>query len=189
MVMAKKAAARHPPVFKRDLCSCSITTPCNHNNEPETDLTRKTRLSRAEMFVGILEVVKKRSTCTRAQVSALIVRENRIISMGYGGSPSGLPHCIDVGCKIGENGGCIRTIHAESNAIAFSSRHGISVEGAELWCSLSPCLDCAKLLINSGISSVYFLEKYRKTDGIELLIEAGIKVYLYTPNRIISCSK
>jgi dCMP deaminase len=136
------------------------------------------------MFVEILEAVKKRSTCARSQVSALIVKENRIISMGYGGSPSGLPHCLDVGCLIGSNGGCIRTIHAESNAIAFAARHGIAVEGADIWVSLSPCLDCAKLIINSGIVSVYYLEQYRNRDGVELLIAAGIKVFHYAKGRI-----
>lgn len=147
------------------------------------------RITRQEMFVEILGVVKKRSTCARAQVSALIVKDNRIISTGYGGSPSGLPHCVDVGCEIGENGGCIRTIHAEANAIAFAARQGISTDGSELWCSMSPCLDCAKLIINSGISRVYYLEAYRKRDGIKLLLAAGIKVFHYTPRKLetITC--
>ena len=147
------------------------------------------RLTRSEMFVEMLEVVKKRSTCTRAQVAALIVRENRVISTGYGGSPSGLPHCLDVGCLIGDNGGCIRTIHAEANAVAFAAKYGIAIEGADLWCSMSPCLDCAKLIINSGILRVYYLEAYRKHDGVKLLLDAGIKVFHYTPTKLetITC--
>lgn len=147
------------------------------------------RLTRSEMFVEILGVIKKRSTCARAQVAALIVRENRIISMGYGGSPSGLPHCLDVGCLMGENGGCIRTIHAEANAVAFAAKYGITIEGADLWCTLAPCLDCAKLLINSGIQTVYYLDPYRKDDGVKLLVSAGIHVFHYTPGKLeqITC--
>jgi len=176
---AAKKAVKQPP---QRLGVARKVTPTP--KPPET-----TRITRSEMFVEILEVVKKRSTCSRAKVSALVVRENRIISMGYGGSPSGLPHCLDVGCEIGETGGCIRTIHAEANAIAFAARNGISIEGADLWCSMSPCLDCAKLIINSGIKRVYFLEKYRKADGIRLLVSAGIKVYQYSPDSVrqISC--
>lgn len=140
------------------------------------------RISRPQMFVEILNIVKQRSTCARAQVSALVIKDNRVVSMGYGGAPSGLPHCTEVGCEIGPSGGCIRTIHAEANAIAFAARHGISIEGAELWCSLSPCLDCAKLIINSGIVKVVYLEEYRKTDGIDLLKKAGIDTTQYCPD-------
>jgi dCMP deaminase len=139
----------------------------------------KERLTRHEMFVEILEIVKKRSTCNRNQVAALITKENRIISMGYGGSPSGAPHCTDVGCLMGPTGGCIRTIHAEANCIAFSARHGIQVEGATMYTSLAPCLDCAKLIVNSGIKQVIFLKPYRLTNGVDLLKSVSISVYQY----------
>lgn len=185
------SAKKESPGSEKERCPCKIEAATHDfcSCSPSVPGLKPIRSTRSEMFVEILGAVKKRSTCDRSQVSALIVKENRIISMGYGGSPSGLPHCIDVGCLIGSNGGCIRTIHAESNSIAFAARHGISVEGADLWVSLSPCLDCAKLIINSGIINIYYLEQYRSRDGIELLISAGIKVYHYANSKVekITC--
>jgi dCMP deaminase len=134
-----------------------------------------TRISRNEMHKQILETVAKRSTCTRAHVgAALIVKDGRIISMGYAGSPSGTPHCIDAGCVRGDDGGCIRTIHAEANAIAFAAKGGISTDGCVMYTTISPCYNCAKLIINSGITAVYYLEEYRKTEGIYLLHDSNI---------------
>ena len=133
------------------------------------------RITRHQMYREILEVIKKRSTCERKQVASIIVKDGRIISMGYAGSPSGTPHCQDEGCIIGPNGGCIRTVHAEANAIAFAARAGISTEGSMMYVTLSPCIDCAKLIINSGIKGVIFFERYRDDSGIKLLENAGIE--------------
>jgi len=126
------------------------------------------------------KIVAKRMTCERAQVGALVVKNNRVVSMGYGGVPSGLPHCTDVGCKTGPDGGCIATAHAEANAISFAAKEGIAVKGSEMYVTLSPCLNCAKLIINSGIVKVYYLEKYRDSSGIELLHEAGVIIMDYS---------
>lgn len=134
------------------------------------------RISRNELFYQVVEIVSHRSTCNRRKVGAVIGREGRILSMGYAGSPAGTPHCQDVGCLIGKDGGCIRTQHAEANAIAWAARQGISTEGATLFCSLSPCLSCAKLIINSGIKRVEYQLSYRDSAGIDLLREAGIAV-------------
>lgn len=125
----------------------------------------------------ILEAYEDKSSCTRASVASVIVRDGRVISTGYVGSPSGMPHCKDVGCLIGPDGGCIRTVHAEANAIAFAARHGISTDRCDMVVSISPCLSCAKLIINAGIKSVSFYKRYRNTDGIQLLEEAGVEVY------------
>ena len=135
------------------------------------------RISRRDMFKEILEIIKKRSTCSRKQVAALIERDGRIISMGYAGAPSGLAHCTDVGCEIGKDGGCIRTVHAEANAITYAAKNGIATNNATMYCTMSPCLDCAKLIINSGIKKVRYIEKYRNEDGIRLLKEVGIEIY------------
>lgn len=137
------------------------------------------RISRNKLFMEIAKLVAMRSTCGRAEVGAVLIKDNRIISMGYVGSPSGEPHCLDVGCEIGPNGGCIRTIHAEVNCLAFSSKEGIKTEGTTLYCTLSPCRDCAKLLINAGIKKVVYLNKYRDTSGIDLLAKVGIEVTEY----------
>lgn len=135
------------------------------------------RITRPEMLSKIAHVVSERSTCPRKSVGAILVREGRTLSMGYNGAPSGLPHCHDEGCLTGPDGGCIRSQHAEANAIAFAARHGISTQGAELWVTLSPCYSCAKLIINAGITDVYFTEAYRLSDGIDLLKSARVRVH------------
>lgn len=135
------------------------------------------RISRHEMFREILEIIKKRSTCSRKQVAAIIEKDGRIISMGYAGAPSGLPHCVDIGCEIGKDGGCIRTVHAEANAITYAAKNGIATNNATMYCTMSPCLECAKLIVNSGIKELYYIERYRNGDGLRLLNKVGIEVY------------
>ena len=121
-----------------------------------------------------------RGTCTRAQVGAILTRNTRIISSGYVGSPPGQPHCTDAGCLIDPNtGGCIRTLHAEVNAILFAARKGISTEWATLYTTLSPCLACAKVIVTAGIVRVVYLTAYRDRTGIEYLNSAGIHVDEY----------
>lgn len=138
------------------------------------------RITRDEMLAEILATVAKRSTCNRRHVGAILTLEGRILSMGYAGSPAGTPHCTDVGCLIDpKGGGCIRTQHAEANAIAWAARKGISTENSILWCSLSPCLSCAKLIINSGVREVVFIETYRDSSGLDLLSTGGVKWRLY----------
>lgn len=108
------------------------------------------------MMLKIAKVVAERGTCLRASVGALIVRDGRIISHGYNGSPPGAAHCIDVGCEM-ENGHCIRTIHAEANAIAFAARYGISVDGATIYVtgwSGGICAKCRMLCQSAGIAKV-----------------------------------
>ena len=131
------------------------------------------RIDRETMFMQITEVVAKRSTCLRARVGATIIRDNRVVSIGYAGAPSRLKHCTENGCKI-EDGHCVRTVHAEANAIAFAAKAGIPTDGAEMYITHSPCKNCAKLIINSGIRRVTYRE-YRG-DGIELLDYAGVEV-------------
>lgn len=138
-------------------------------------MSNNTRISRNEMYAMILGIVAQRSTCLRSKVgAALIVKDGRIVSMGYAGAPKGAPHCIDVGCEIGPDGGCIRTIHAEANAIAFAARYGISTHMSTLYVTISPCYNCAKLIVNSGIAEVVYLEPYRDKRGVNLLIESKI---------------
>ena len=139
------------------------------------------RISRQEMYMETAKIVAKRSTCNRAKVGAVLVKGKRIITIGYGGAPSKLPHCIDVGCEIGpeSGGGCIRTVHAEANVISFAARYGIPLVGSDLYITLSPCYSCSKLIINSGIQRVISLEPYRDSRGIELLERAGVKHYLW----------
>ena len=151
------------------------------------------RISRDDMFIQICQIVAQRSTCLRSQVGALIVRDGRIVSMGYNGPASGMPACIDpefmqpylrwTGStsplfpeQACEGPGCTRSCHAETNAIAFAARAGVSVEGCTLYCSMSPCVNCAKVIVNSGIREVRYLEEYRDLSGAEFLKKAHIRV-------------
>lgn len=120
-------------------------------------------------------VTSARGTCLRASVGAVISKDGRIISTGYVGSPRGLAHCTDVGCDTSTYSGCLRTVHAEANAIAFAARHGIATEGAELHCTHSPCGNCAKLIINAGIVRVVFDTMYRDETPLQLLEDADVE--------------
>lgn len=135
------------------------------------------RPSRDEWLIRLAVVTSTRSTCNRASVGCVIAKDGRIISQGYVGAPSGLPHCTAVGCEPGPDGGCIRTVHAEANAIAFAARFGIPTAGADLYCTHSPCRVCAQLIINAGIDRVVYEHQYRIKDGIYLLEQAGVLVY------------
>jgi dCMP deaminase len=114
------------------------------------------RISREEFLIGSLKLVAKRGTCCRAQVGCLIVRDGRIISTGYNGSPPGMPHCLDNGCEVFDNH-CIRTTHAEANAIAFAARHGIAVAGCQMYSygwEKGVCWTCRKLALSAGIVDI-----------------------------------
>lgn len=110
-----------------------------------------------EYFLGIAKAVAARSTCPRASVGAVIVRDNRIISTGYNGAPSGEPHCLDAGCLV-VNGHCQRVIHAETNAVAAAARFGLPVQGATLYFWASPevesCPKCVQVMKAAGIVRV-----------------------------------
>jgi dCMP deaminase len=111
-------------------------------------------------FIDIATVVATRSTCDRASVGAVIVRDKRILTTGFNGSPSGQPHCDEVGHLI-IGGHCARTIHAELNAIIQAALHGISLRGATCYLTHFPCHGCAKALANAGVVRVVYKEGYR----------------------------
>ena len=135
------------------------------------------RPGRVSWLMSLALLVSKRSTCSRRQVGALAEKDGRVLVTGYNGAPSGFPHCIDRGgCRLDEGGGCLDAVHAEANLIAFAAKHGISLEGATVYTTCAPCLDCAKLLVNAGIRKVVYWEEYRDTRGKDLLIQTGVKV-------------
>ncbi|MDH7570692.1 MAG: dCMP deaminase family protein [Armatimonadota bacterium] len=136
---------------------------------------RKNRADWHTYFMDIAEVVATRSTCPRKHVGAVIVRDRTILSTGYNGSVRGLPHCEDVGCEI-VDGHCVRTVHAEANAIIQAARNGVQIAGAELYTTASPCWNCFKLIANAGLSRVYFGEFYRDDRCVKLAAAAGIEV-------------
>lgn len=116
-----------------------------------------------------------RSTCPRKSVGALVVRDKAILATGYNGSIRGLPHCTEVGCLI-ENGHCVRTVHAEANAILQAARHGVSIDGADVYVTASPCWDCFKLIANAGVTRVLYGEFYRDERITEYARAAGIEL-------------
>ena len=130
-----------------------------------------------QMYMAIAEIVALRSTCLRGRVGAVITKDTRIISIGYNGAPSKIGQCDQYGCIIdSEKGGCIRTIHAEQNAIAYASRIGIPIENATIYVTVSPCIDCAKLIIASGIKRLVYLQEYRNSYALEYLELSGLEV-------------
>lgn len=122
-----------------------------------------------QYFMTITRQVAERSTCKRAKVGAVIVRDRNIVATGYNGSPAGLPHCTEVGCLIyssrtpsGENEeNCYRTIHAEINAIAQAAKNGASIRDADIYITHTPCIHCFKVLLNTGIRGIYYEREYK----------------------------
>lgn len=146
----------------------------NHHKRPSWD----------EYFLGIMEMTGTRATCDRGRAGSVLVKNKRILSTGYVGSPIGIAHCDEVGHEMHkvthedgtESMHCIRTTHAEQNAIAQAARTGISLEGATLYCSMTPCYVCAKIIINSGIVRVVCKKDYHAGKrSREIFKEAGVE--------------
>jgi dCMP deaminase len=132
-----------------------------------------------EYFMQIARTVSTRATCPRASVGCVLVREHRILTTGYNGAPRGVDHCADAGCLV-ENGHCLRTTHAEANAIVQGALHGIGLEGATAYCTHQPCANCSKLFISAGIRTIVFDHQYPDAVAGRLLSEAGVQLIHYT---------
>lgn len=134
------------------------------------------RISWHQYFMAQCHLLALRSTCDRLKVGATIIRDNRIIAGGYNGSISGGVHCIDEGCYV-IDGHCVRTIHAEMNAILQCAKFGVATEGATMYVTHFPCLNCCKAIIQSGIKTVYYANDYRNHPfAEELFQQAGVHV-------------
>ncbi len=118
------------------------------------------RASWDEYFMAIARQVATRSTCDRKHVGAVIARDRMILATGYNGSIRGLPHCDEIG-HLMDGGHCVRTVHAEANAIVQAARSGVRLEGGEIYVTASPCFGCFKLIANAGLVRVVFGEFYR----------------------------
>ncbi len=136
-----------------------------------------------EYFMELATVVAKRSTCLRNQVGAVVVKDKRILSTGYNGAPRNLPHCLDIGCIRQQNNiasgtrhELCRAVHAEQNAIIQAAIHGVSIEGATIYCTHQPCILCAKMLINADIKKVVFGTTYPDTEALKFFDKAGVIV-------------
>jgi dCMP deaminase len=130
-----------------------------------------------EYFLAMAKTVAERSTCNRKQVGCVLVRDNVVLSTGYGGSIRGQPHCLDVGCDIDpKTGGCVRTVHAEMNAISQAALNGVSTKGSTAYITLSPCDWCFKTLVNSGVDRIVYSEEYRIPPDFKLVAACGVRM-------------
>lgn len=138
-----------------------------------------------DYFMQIAHLVKTRATCPRRQVGALIVRDRRILSTGYNGAPRGLPHCPPggpdhdwpIGCM--RAGHCIRSLHAEQNALLQAALIGVPCEGATIYVTCQPCNTCAKMIINAGIVRVIYEGDYPDDFTLELFRDAALEVFRF----------
>lgn len=147
----------------------------DHNVRPTWD----------EYFLDVMRAISKRATCDRGRSGCVIAKDKQILSTGYVGSPAGLPHCDDVGHLykdvLHEDGHvskhCMRTVHAEMNAIVNAAKRGVSIDNATIYCSMTPCRACAMAIINGGIKRVVSVRKYQEGKETEAIFaEAGIKL-------------
>jgi len=146
-------------------------------------MTKTHRPDIDEYFLKIASVVAERSTCLRHHVGAVAVRDKHILSTGYNGAAAGIKDCLELGClrdeqniPSGTRHEICRAIHAEQNCIIQASLHGVSLEGATLYCTHTPCILCAKMLINTRIKRFVSFRKYADDSFIPLFEEAGIKM-------------
>ncbi len=133
------------------------------------------RVNWHEYFMNIADQVATRSTCDRKHVGAVIVRDKTILSTGYNGSIRGGVHCDDAGHDM-DHDHCVRTVHAEANAVAQAAKNGVRIDMSEIYVTASPCLTCFKLLANSGVRVIHYKEFYRDERINTYAQEAGIKL-------------
>ena len=134
-----------------------------------------------EYFVRITGLVSSRSTCLRRRVGALVVKDRNILATGYNGAPSGIAHCSEKGClrqemgvPSGERHEICRGLHAEQNAIIQAAQHGVSIKGSMIYSTTMPCVICAKMIVNAGITKVYYIEGYPDDLTASFFDESGI---------------
>lgn len=142
---------------------------------PMPDGASRPRASWDEYFMAIARQVATRSTCSRKHVGAVIVRDRMILATGYNGSIAGLEHCDDVG-HLMEDNHCVRTVHAEANAIVQAARSGTMLAGAGIYVTASPCFNCFKLIANAGIRRIAFGEFYRDDKIYDFSAALGIEL-------------
>lgn len=134
------------------------------------------RIQWPEYFMTQALLIATRSTCPRLAVGCVLTQNNRVIATGYNGSIQGLPHCIDQGCEE-DKGHCIRTIHAEVNAVAQCAKMVTEADGATAYITHYPCLQCAKVLIQAGVRQIFYAKDYKNSPHVEnLSIQTGVSI-------------
>lgn len=142
-----------------------------------------------KIFMDLAVNLAKRSHCIKAQVGAVLVKDTRIVSIGYNGPPSNTHNCDiefpETGCPLDAKGSCSLALHAEQNAILYAAKNGTSIEGTTLYVTLSPCIACARIILSMGVKRVYFLNSYAAykkipfDEGVEFLRKFGVEVLKY----------
>lgn len=142
-----------------------------------------------DIYMDLAENLARRSHCVRAQVGAVLTKDTRIVSLGYNGPPAGTHNCDlewpEEGCPRDSKGSCSLALHAEQNAILYASKNNVSIEGATLYVTLSPCISCARVIYTTGIKKVYYLHSYAEykglssDEGVEFLRKFGVEVLHY----------
>ncbi|MCX7774857.1 MAG: cytidine/deoxycytidylate deaminase family protein [Rectinemataceae bacterium] len=134
-----------------------------------------------QYFMEVCNAIAKRATCDRGRSGCVIAKDNQILATGYVGAPAGLPHCDDVGHQlkkvVHEDGSvtqhCVRTVHAEQNAICQAAKRGVAIDGATLYCRMTPCRTCAMMIINCGIVRVVAEYRYHAAEESEAMFKAA----------------
>ncbi|MCK5285624.1 MAG: cytidine/deoxycytidylate deaminase family protein [Candidatus Pacebacteria bacterium] len=146
----------------------------------------KKRPSWDEYFMKMAFLIKDRSTCLRRSVGAISVKDKKILTTGYNGAPSGMEHCLDIGCKrqelnipSGERAELCRGVHAEQNCIIQAAFHGVSLKGATLYITNQPCSICAKMVINAGFKRIVYCDPYDDKLSLEILEKSKIKIEIF----------
>jgi dCMP deaminase len=148
--------------------------------------TRRVRPSWDQYFMRMAELAATRSTCLRRQVGAVIVKDKKVLATGYNGAPSGLKHCLDIGClrdelgiPSGERHELCRATHAEQNAIVQAAMFGVSIKDATMYSTTQPCILCTKLIINAGIKKIVIKDSYPDEMSLQMLEEAKVEIQIY----------
>ncbi len=147
-----------------------------------------------KIFITLALAISKKSKCIKRQVGAVIAKMGRVVSTGYNGPPAGYHNCnrdFEDGCPRTSNSGCLYALHAELNAVVFAYKNNIDLTGSTIYITLSPCIDCAKLIYIAGIKKVIFLYKYSeykkldREEGIEFLEAFGVTVHNFCAETVI----
>lgn len=153
---------------------------------------KQSRITWDQLFMGIVDLYARRSACKYFKIGVVFVRNNRILTAGYNGPPKNEPHCDEIGCqkedelgnRLPSGSGLCRGAHAETNAIANASSEGVNLSGSIVYCTFSPCFDCAKVLVNLGIKEFIYSSEYPEKENslaAELFRRRGIRVRLFNP--------
>lgn len=175
----------HPPAALSRACPSPVLC---YSPRAMAEIERSTRPDWDEYFMGFAAAAARRGTCDRKHVGAVIVVDKQVVATGYNGSVRGMPHCDEAGHDM-EAGHCVRTIHAEMNAVAQAASRGVRIEGASIYTTASPCWACFRVLVNAGIRRFIFAEAYREGDARTRIAQVADKLGLEVRAHVAAATK